>query len=169
MLRGNVETRLRAVAEGKVAATFLAAAGLERLGIGEGTPLPLADWLPAASQGVVGITCRAGDSRTRDLLGAIDDRPTHLCLRAERALLDRLGGSCRTSVAALAVLQAGVASGDGPERIELRAELLSPDGADSLRDSLVGPATDPDGLGQALGERLLARASPAIRASLEPA
>lgn len=169
LLRGNVETRLRAVAEGRVAATFLAAAGLERLGLGDGVPLPLDEWLPAASQGVVGVTCRAEDGPVRDRLAAIDDAPTHLCLRAERALLDGLGGSCRTSVAALAQVQPGGMADDGDARIELRAELLSPDGAECLRDRLAGPADDPEALGRALAERLLARAGSAIRASLDAA
>ncbi|MFN3369983.1 MAG: hydroxymethylbilane synthase [Sphingomonadaceae bacterium] len=167
LLRGNVETRLRAVAEERVDATFLAAAGLERLGIAEGVALPVEDWLPAASQGVVGITCRADDSETRARLAAISHAGTLECLLAERALLDGLGGSCRTSVAALAVAIDADPEGAGGRRIELRAELLSPDGRDCVGERAIGPATDPEALGRTVAERLLARATSAIRASLE--
>lgn len=167
LLRGNVETRLKAVAEGRVDATFLAAAGLERLGIAEGVALPLDDWLPAAAQGVVGITCRADDARLAGLLAAIDHDATHCCLRAERALLAGLGGSCRTSVAAHARLADATPGGTCGPAIMLRAELLSPDGSDCLRDSVRGPAGDPEALGRALAGQLLARASPAILDSLE--
>lgn len=166
LLRGNVETRLRAVAEGRVVATFLAAAGLERLGIDEGRPLALDDWLPAASQGVVGITCRADDIRVRDRLALFDHAPTHLCLRAERALLDRLGGSCHTAVAVLATAVCRDRAGSAFSHLHLRAELLCPDGTDSIRDRLDGPPDAPEALGHALADRLLARATPAILASL---
>jgi hydroxymethylbilane synthase len=157
-LRGNVQTRLRHIADGRAAATFLAAAGLDRLGITAGATLEMDDWLPAASQGVVGITARAGDARVIDLLAAVNDAPTMACLLAERALLEGLGGSCHTSVAAHATI-----SGSD---LQLTAELLSPDGRDRVDGGLSG--ADPRALGLALSAKLLAQATPAIRASLGP-
>lgn len=159
VLRGNVQTRLKAIAEGRVAATFLAAAGLDRLGISEGALLPMEDWLPAASQGIVGMTCRADDSRTLALLSAVNHAPSMAWLEAERAVLEGLGGSCHTSVAVHAA---------GGETLVLQAELLSPDGRDRVDAALSGPADGARALGLSLAQTLLAKATPAIRASLEP-
>lgn len=159
LLRGNVETRLRRVAEGDFAATFLAAAGLARLGMDAGVAMALDDWLPAASQGVVGIACREGDTQTMALLAAIDDRETHMCLNAERAVLAALGGSCRTAVAVHARMT-------GAETLTLQAELLTPDGREAVRAGASG--SDPAALGGAVGAELLATASPAMLATLSP-
>jgi hydroxymethylbilane synthase len=160
VLRGNVQTRLKAIAEGRAAATFLAAAGLDRLGIVEGSVLPIDAWLPAASQGIVGMTCRADDQRTRGLLSPVNHATSFAWLMAERAVLEGLGGSCHTSVAVHA---------SGTDRLTLMAELLSPDGRDRVDEQLTGPANDPRALGLALADSLMARATPAILASLEPA
>jgi hydroxymethylbilane synthase len=159
VLRGNVQTRLKAIAEGRAAATFLAAAGLDRLDLSQGSLLPLEDWLPAASQGIVGMTCRADDARTIALLSAVNHAPSMAWLVAERAVLEGLGGSCHTSVAVHA---------RGGDTMELSAELLSPDGRDRVDARMAGPAADARGLGLALAAELLAKATPAIRASLEP-
>jgi hydroxymethylbilane synthase len=151
--RGNVETRLRKIQLGEVDATLLAAAGLERLGHKEvGTALD--DWLPAPAQGAIGVEVRSGDRRVRALIGAIDDRATHLCVGAERRLLEGLGGSCRSPVAALARF-------DGDE-IRLRAEILAADGRESERGEARfagGDETAP----LELARTLLDRASPALR------
>ncbi|PZU45973.1 MAG: hydroxymethylbilane synthase [Sphingomonas sp.] len=158
-LRGNVETRLRAIAEGRVAATFLAAAGLDRLEIDAGVPLPLDSWLPAAAQGIVGMTCRANDDRILTLLAAVNHGPSLAVLKAERAVLEGLGGSCHTAVAVHALY--------GRE-IRLRAELLSPDGRDSVSVDR-SAAGDPRNLGLSVAEELLALATPSILSSLEKA
>lgn len=156
-LRGNVDTRLRHIAEGRAAATFLAAAGLDRLGRDVGAALDLDSWLPASAQGIVGMTCRTDDAATLGLLHAICHAESLACLLAERAVLEGLGGSCHTAVA--------VHARPGPS-LAIRAELLSPDGRDRVDASLSGP--DPLALGLALAQRLMADATPAIRASLEP-
>src|SRR5436305_4303042 len=114
-IRGNVQTRLAKVARGEVDATLLAAAGLDRLGIAEGTPL---DLLPAPAQGAIGVEIAAGRDDLRALLAAIDHGPTHEAVAAERAFLAALGGDCHSAVAALA--QGG----------RLRAEILSTDGGE---------------------------------------
>jgi hydroxymethylbilane synthase len=140
-IRGNVQTRLAKIARGDVDATLLAAAGLDRLGIAEGVPL---DLMPAPAQGAIGVEIAAGRDDLRDLLAAIDHKPTHAAVAAERAFLAALGGDCHSAVAALA--QGGV----------LRAEILSADGRE-VHQSEGEPAE--------LAARLLAAASPALRAT----
>ncbi|HEX9954620.1 MAG TPA: hydroxymethylbilane synthase [Allosphingosinicella sp.] len=152
-IRGNVETRLKKLALGEADATLLAAAGLDRLGHHE-TGVVLDDFLPAPAQGAVGVEVRAEDKRTRAFIAAIDHRETHLCVGAERRLLEGLGGTCRSPIAALARL-------DG-EEIHLRAQILSPDGGEA-RDTEgrfgVGDGETP----LAMARDLLNRASPALR------
>jgi hydroxymethylbilane synthase len=153
-LRGNVETRLKKIALGEADATLLAAAGLDRLGRGE-TGVLLEDFLPAPAQGAVGVEVRAGDRRKRALIAAVDHRETHACVAAERRLLEGLGGSCRSAVAALATLEEG--------RIRLRAEILTPDGREAERIDTTFAAGDREAP-LLLARELLGRASPGLRA-----
>jgi hydroxymethylbilane synthase len=152
--RGNVDTRLRKLAEGEADATLLAAAGLDRLSRGAvGHAVPIDVMLPAPAQGAVGIEARADDAATLMLLAAIDHRETHLCVLAERTLLAALGADCHSPMAALARI-------DG-SRIALSAELLSEDGAYKCADRLSFASDRPDDAG-ALADRLLAQAPPAL-------
>jgi hydroxymethylbilane synthase len=147
--RGNVETRLSKLAGGEADATLLAAAGLDRLDRPDvGASLPLDLFLPAPSQGAVGIEVRQGDARVRALVAAIDDSATSRAVHAERALLDALGGTCRTPVAALAVGES------------IRAEILSSDGTERH----AGERRDPslEAAARDLGRELRGRASPAL-------
>ena len=116
-LRGNVETRLAAVRENRVAATILAAAGLERLGIvpPQAISLTADDWLPAPGQGIITVQQRAGDAATARLLAPLACATTTSQARAEREVVRVLGGDCRMPLAVHAW-----ASGD---RIRLRARL----------------------------------------------
>jgi len=152
--RGNVQTRLRKLAEGVAQATFLAMAGLNRLGVREvpAVPVPVEEMLPAVAQGAIGIERRAADAATADLLAAIHDRPTGLRLAAERAFLARLDGSCQTPIAGLAEL-------DG-DRLRLRGEILTPDGSRAFAGERRGPATAGAAMGADLAEELLGRAGP---------
>ena len=153
LFRGNVDTRLRKLAEGEADATLLAAAGLERLGRDDiGTPL--SELLPAPAQGAVGVEARADDGETLGLLAMIDHRQTSLCVRAERALLAALGADCHSPVAALAQLQLG--------QIHLRAEILSEDGSQYQAGEIVFPFHDTEAPA-ALARILLDRASPTLR------
>lgn len=154
LFRGNVDTRLRKLAEGEADATLLAAAGLERLGRHDiGTPLD--DLLPAPSQGAIGIEARADDAGILGLLAAIDHKPTSLCVRAERVLLAGLGADCRSPVAALAEFRAG--------QIQLRAEILNEDGSQYQAGEIVFPYHEED-TPRALARILLDRAAPDLRA-----
>ena len=154
LLRGNVATRLGKLAAGDVDATLLAAAGLNRLGMYEvGQVIPIDLLLPAASQGAIGIECRADDAATRALLAAVDHAATHAAVAAERAFLAGLGGDCRSPVAAHAHWR-----GDGTLRLD--AEIYSEDGAEHV----AGHALMSDAAAAAdLAHRLLGEAPEAVR------
>lgn len=102
--RGNVHTRIEKLRDGQVDATFLAMAGLNRLGIKEDFihPIDEGDILPACAQGIIGIETREGDKAVRDLLDQIHHASTGLCAAMERAALQTLDGSCHTPIGAYA-------------------------------------------------------------------
>lgn len=154
VLRGNVETRLKKIEAGEMAATFLAAAGLKRLGLIDRARAILSpdDMLPAVCQGAIGIECREDDSATRALLAAIDHAQTAICIAAERAFLAALDGSCRTPIAGLATISGDVLS--------LRGLIVRPDGSETLAAQRDGSPTDAGDLGRLLGEGLHDRAGP---------
>ncbi len=156
--RGNVATRLRKIDLGEVDATLLAAAGLERLGHDE-IGAVLDDLLPAPAQGAIGVEVRAADRRIRTLVAAIDDRATHLCVSAERRLLEGLDGSCHSPVAALAELDGG--------EIRLRAEIYSEDGREVEKGERRFGVGDSDAP-LALAREMLGRAAPRLRALFGP-
>ena len=154
--RGNVATRLKKLSDGEADVTFLAAAGLDRLGQSEvGAPLPAGEWIPAAAQGVIAIECRADDAATTALLAAIDHAPTRAELEAERALLAALGGTCHSPVAVLCELAEGA--------LHMRAALFSPDGAERVEGTATF-APGEHGPVSALAADLLARSPAAITA-----
>jgi len=152
-LRGNLDTRLRKLADGEVAATLLARAGLDRLGLMPpgGLLLELDQMLPAVGQGAVGIECRAGDP-ILGLMAAIDHAPTSLCVAAERAMLDVLDGSCHTPIAGHAWLDHG--------RMRLRGLVARPDGAKAHATEQVAATVEGVRLGREVGQELRARAGP---------
>ncbi|HEV2567379.1 hydroxymethylbilane synthase [Sphingomonas sp.] len=156
LFRGNVETRLAKLAAGEADATLLAAAGLDRLGKQVGVAVETYEMLPAPAQGAVGIEARRDDDEVRSWLAAIDDAPTTLCVRAERALLARLGADCRSPIAALAVPARG--------GMLLRAQILSPDGSEAEEGEVV--IGDPSEAAD-LAVALLERASPTLRAHFQ--
>ena len=151
--RGNVQTRLKKLEEGVADATFLAMAGLTRLGmIGQvpATPVDVADMLPAVAQGAIGIERRGDDSRVADMLAAIHHEETGQRLAAERAFLAALDGSCETPLAGLAEL-------DG-NTLRLRGEVLRPDGSEAINDDQSAPLEDGPELGREMAAKLLAQA-----------
>ncbi|MDW8315863.1 MAG: hydroxymethylbilane synthase [Rhodovarius sp.] len=153
--RGNVEGRIAKLRAGEVGATLLALAGLKRLGReGEATAiLPTELMLPAACQGIVGITVRAADEELAELLSAIEDPAAAAVSRAERALLAALDGNCRTPIAGHATLLPG-------GRLRLEGLTARADGSFLLRRTIEGPASEAAALGTALGQELR-RDSPA--------
>lgn len=153
-LRGNVETRIAKIEAGEADATILALAGLKRLGReGEATAvLSPEEMLPAPAQGIIAVEIRAEDGHTRDLLAAIDHRPTAICACCERALLEALDGSCRTPIGALATLQGN--------HIFLDALVISRDGRVCHRLAHSTTTSRARELGQEIGEALRAMAGP---------
>ncbi|MEO1774565.1 MAG: hydroxymethylbilane synthase [Pseudomonadota bacterium] len=139
--RGTVQTRMRKLGEGVAEATFLACAGLRRLGLSEHirTVIEVEEMLPAVAQGAIGIEARAADDATRRLLSAIHDDATGHRLAAERAFLAGLDGSCRTPIGGLAVLEG--------DEVWLRGEIVRPDGSERHRTERRGPAGDAAALG----------------------
>lgn len=135
-IRGNVDTRLRKVADGELDAVVLARAGLARLGrAAEATEIldPML-MLPAPAQGALAIECRADAADLVGLLGALDDETTRAAVTAERALLAELEAGCSAPIAALAE----VAEGDEGPEIYLRGAVFSPDGTYVIRLSRTG-------------------------------
>jgi hydroxymethylbilane synthase len=162
-LRGNVETRLQRLADGNLDAIVLACAGLMRLGLESRITgrLDMTVSLPAVGQGVIGVECRADDSRSRELLKPLEHAATRIALDAERAFSRRLGGSCQSPIAGHAELARGGLTLDG-----LVAE---PDGSRLFRDSISGAAHEAQVLGERLAERVLAAGAGALLERLRTA
>lgn len=150
--RGNVQTRLRKLEQGVATATFLAMAGLNRLGLSKlpHTPISPDDMLPAVAQGAIGIERRSGDRRIASMLEAIHTPETGLRLAAERSFLATLDGSCQTPIAALAELEGG--------DLRLRGQILRTDGSEAFFADLTGAVEDGADMGRVMAKRLLAKA-----------
>ena len=163
-LRGNVDTRLRKLADGEVDALVLARAGLERLGrLDEaGAVLEGEVFVPAAGQGVLALEARADDVDAARAAEAVLDDPAWRCLRAERAAVRGLGADCHSAVGVRATLEPGdgepgfgdVAAVDSAH-LRLVGFAGAVDGSRWVRDELEGPADDPEALGAALARRML--------------
>ena len=149
-LRGNVDTRLRKLDAGEMDAIVLACAGLIRLGWESRITarLDIRTSLPAVAQGIIGIECRGGDSRTLGLVSPLDHQATRIAMDAERAFAHRLGGSCQSPIAAHAILEGN--------RLTLHGLVAEPDGSHLLRDTVSGSADDPAALGGLLADKFLA-------------
>ncbi len=154
LFRGNVQTRLRKLDEGEADATFLAMAGLNRLGMTEVATAALEtdEMLPAVAQGAVGIEIRSDDDAIREVLAPLNCKATEIRTNAERAFLNTLDGSCRTPIASLAII-------DG-DRLILRGEILRPDGSERYATMREGPLSDAVAMGRDAGEELRAKGGP---------
>lgn len=150
--RGNVQTRMKKLEDGVAVATFLAMAGLNRLGMSHVARSAIApeEMLPAVAQGAIGVERRIADDRVEQMLAAIHDRDTGLRLSAERAFLARLDGSCETPIAGLAEIEG--------EMIRLRGEILRPDGSEAISSDRRGKLADAAQIGTGLAEELLGQA-----------
>ncbi|MBC8158307.1 MAG: hydroxymethylbilane synthase, partial [Alphaproteobacteria bacterium] len=160
--RGNVQTRLKKLAEGEVDATLLALAGLNRLGRTDvATSIIEADeMLPAVAQGAIGITCRTEDEAAHEALAALNHEETVVRVTAERALLKVLDGSCRTPIAALAEIMA-----DGS--FFMRGLAARADGSEVLETQRRGSVAQAEALGRDAGEELKGRAGSGFFDGLE--
>jgi hydroxymethylbilane synthase len=152
--RGNVETRLRKLRDGVADATFLACAGLNRLGLAQHITeaMPIDTMLPAVAQGAIGIETRVDDTETAVLVAPLNDEATAVCITAERAFLSKLEGSCRTPIAGHAELRNGA--------VHIVGEILTPDGRESFTLARTGPGQSAMRLGEEVAAELLQRAGP---------
>ncbi|MGA9575623.1 MAG: hydroxymethylbilane synthase [Lysobacterales bacterium] len=148
-LRGNVDTRLRKLDDGQYDAIILACAGLQRLGLGERITETLQppDWLPASTQGIIGLQCRDDDSDTLTLIAALADADTMIVASAERAVARVLQATCQVPLAVHAVLRGGT--------VQLRSIVGSIDGRETIRAAGEAPAREAVALGERVAADLL--------------
>nr|WP_319248216.1 hydroxymethylbilane synthase [uncultured Celeribacter sp.] len=150
--RGSVQTRLQKLHDGVAEATFLAMAGLNRLGF-DHVPrqaVTADEMLPAVAQGAISIEHRAQDSHIAEMLAVLNHAPTAQAMACERAFLAKLDGSCQTPIAGLAEISGGT--------LRLRGEILRTDGSESLNDDMSAPVEDGAALGVEMATKLLERA-----------
>ena len=150
-LRGNLTTRLRKLEEGECAALVLAAAGLHRLGLRSHITAYFSfdEICPAVGQGALAIEIREGHAELARAVVPLDDLPTQFAVRAERAMLLRLGGGCQVPIAAHANFEGG--------QLHLRGVVAGLDGSRLIRASAVGSQNNPESLGAAVAEDLIQR------------
>jgi len=160
-LRGNVNTRLKKLDEGDYDAIILATAGLERLGFASRIRqrLPVDVSLPAIGQGAIGIESRKEDEKVLGAIAKLNDAETAICVRAERAMNERLQGGCQVPIAGFAEI-----SSEG--ELTLKGLVGSPDGRKMLRATVNGSADDAETLGQGLADDLLSRGADRILKAL---
>jgi hydroxymethylbilane synthase len=159
-VRGNVDTRVKKVLSGDLDGTILAAAALERMGWQDKVTeyLPIELFLPAACQGALGVEARAGND-TAAPAAALNDAASRQAATAERAFLRRLGGGCRSAVAALARVEGGV--------IRMEAMVGGLVSGRTVRTALEGPPQAPEELGRLVAERILDMGGGALIAEAE--
>jgi hydroxymethylbilane synthase len=160
-MRGNLDTRLRKLEQGDCEALVLAAAGVHRLGLSEHITgyFSFEQMCPAVGQGALGIEIRADDARARDAVARLDHPATHQAVRAERAVLRRLGGGCQVPIAAHAVV--------GNEHMRLRALVANLDGTRLIHAQSKGAASEAETLGTTVAEDLLRQGAREILDSIK--
>lgn len=149
LLRGNVQTRLKKIEAGEADGTFLALAGLNRLGLSQQVSfgkMKIEDWLPAPAQGAVGITCRAEDEKILAYLAPLHHQETEYQILAERGFLKGLDGSCRTPLAAYAEVKGDI--------ICLEGWLAKPNGQIILKKQAEAPLSEAENLGLSLAQSI---------------
>jgi hydroxymethylbilane synthase len=154
--RGNVQTRLKKLQDGVAEATFLAVAGLKRLGMADRitSAMPIEQMLPAVAQGAIGLEIRAGDEKTAAMIAPLNDAATALAVTAERAFLARLEGSCRTPIAGHAHLDKG--------RLHFNGQILSPNGRKSYAVARQGAPEQALDVGLSAADEVLSQADPEV-------
>lgn len=159
-IRGNVETRLSKIVTDNLDGVILAAAGLNRLGLAHKITQHLEPgvMLPAIGQGALGLETRTDDKAVLDIISFLDHRDTAVCVKAERAFLERLEGGCQVPIAALGVLK--------KNRLQLTGLVADPDGRKCLRDRLEAEPEEAEDLGKSLAEELLDRGADEILSNI---
>ena len=151
-LRGNIDTRIQKVEEKKLDAIILAAAGIKSLKLENKISFIFEtnEILPAVGQGIIAVQCRKDDKLIIDIIKKINDRETSLCAKAERKMLQTIGGDCETAVGGLAEIY--------NNNLKLKAQLFSDLGDESFEYELTGRDVDASHVGKAVGEKLLSLA-----------
>lgn len=156
-VRGSVQTRLSKVDDATFDAVVLAAAGLQRLGLARGAPLPVEVMLPASGQGALALEIRADDAELAALALKIEDSAARVAAHAERAFCKRLGASCAAPVAAYATIHA--------ERVRLRVRVAAADGSTVLAEEGEVASAEATALGERLADAMLARGAASLIAA----
>ena len=148
-MRGNIDTRIQKVEEKKLDGIILAAAGVKSLNLENKISLTFEtnEMLPAVGQGIIAVQCRKEDHIISDIIKKINDKETSLCAKAERKMLQTIGGDCDTAVGGLAEIH--------NSKLKLKAQLFSDLGDDNFDYELTGRDVDASNIGIEVGERLL--------------
>ena len=148
-MRGNIDTRIKKVEENKLDAIILAAAGVKSLNLENKISITfeISEMLPAVGQGIIAVQCRKEDKLILDIIKKINDNETSLCAKAERQMLQTIGGNCETAVGGLAEIH--------NDNLKLKAQLFSDIGDIHFDYELTGKYTDASNIGKAVGEKLL--------------
>ena len=151
-MRGNIDTRIKKVEENKLDAIILAAAGVKSLNLENKISITFetSEILPAVGQGIIAVQCRKEDKLILDIIKKINDNETSLCAKAERRMLQTIGGNCETAVGGLAEIH--------NDNLKLKAQLFSDIGDIHFDYELTGKYTDAFNIGKAVGEKLLSLA-----------
>ena len=151
-MRGNIDTRIKKVEENKLDAIILAAAGVKSLNLENKISITFetSEILPAVGQGIIAVQCRKEDKLILDIIKKINDNETSLCAKAERQMLQTIGGNCETAVGGLAEIH--------NDNLKLKAQLFSDIGDIHFDYELTGKYTDASSIGKAVGEKLLSLA-----------
>ena len=148
-IRGNIDTRIEKLKEGKLDGIILAAAGVKSLNLDNkiGLSFNVEEVLPSAGQGIIAVQCNKNDDIIKNILKKINNKETETCAKTERAMLQAIGGDCETAVGGLAIIE--------NNNLKLRAQLFSDSGLKSYERELIGEINEPIKIGKKVGKDLL--------------
>jgi len=151
-MRGNIDTRIKKLDKEKLDGIILAAAGVKSLNLNNKISISfeIEEVLPAVGQGIIAVQCKKNDEKVKSFLKNINDVETELCAKAERKMLQVIGGDCETAIGGLAVID--------NKNLKLKAQLFSDSGSESFEHELTGKDIDAINIGKAMGEKLLSLA-----------
>ena len=151
-IRGNIDTRIKKLDKEKLDGIILAAAGVKSLNLNNKISISfeIEEVLPAVGQGVIAVQCKKNDEKVKRFLKNINNVETELCAKAERKMLQVIGGDCETAIGGLAVID--------NKNLKLKAQLFSDSGSESFEHELTGKDIDAINIGKAMGEKLLSLA-----------
>jgi hydroxymethylbilane synthase len=151
-IRGNIDTRIQKLEEGKLDGIMLAAAGVKSLKLNNKISIlfEVEEILPAAGQGIIAVQCKKNNEVIKNFLKNINHAETELCAKAERKMLKVIGGDCETAIGGLAVIE--------NDNLKLKAQLFSDSGSNSFEYQISGQDSDAINIGKEVGEKLLSLA-----------